>query len=103
MPSDLSSFGFECPPGLTRVKQGEYTRADKGDCGCRLVDHEFHETCDWQCQGCGKLTPNGEWNLIAEPIWRTVCNECKAGWDNNTKGFPRAPGIYITTGASDAK
>ena len=73
-------FGFPIPAGLTKLEDGSQPREYCPRCHGWLPDHEFAETCDWQCQGCGKMIPNGEWNLIPPPIFITVCNDCMRRW-----------------------
>lgn len=73
---DLNTFGFQIPEGLTRYAYaGEQDRHACHKCGCWLPDHEFNETCEWQCQNCGKLTPPDQGNLLRIPFL-TVCDAC---------------------------
>jgi len=72
-----NTFGFRFPEGLTRyVYAGEQDRHPCEKCNVWLPDHEFVESCEWQCQMCGLLTKPREWNTVSKPALLTVCNNC---------------------------
>lgn len=75
--STAEIFGFDPPPGTTQRTIGIGDRHACDKCGYWLPDHEFNETCDWQCQGCGKLTPPSQERLLRNEFI-TVCDACYA-------------------------
>lgn len=74
--NNLNNFGFELPDGLTRFISTIEDRHKCSKCNGWLPDHEFNETCEWQCQGCGLLVEIGEWHLVRGFDMRIVCNKC---------------------------
>lgn len=71
-----STFGHKVPEGMTLCDEPTGPPEKCQRCGVKN-HHEFKETCDWQCQRCGKLTPLGESNLESNAHHlRTMCNSC---------------------------